>query len=58
MAVVLVDGCVAAAALALLLHGRTGEEEEGAACCCSSSLVQPQADRLTHILLPSNSANV
>ena len=42
------DGCVAAA-LALLLHGRTGEEEEGAACCCSSSLVQPQAERVRHI---------
>ena len=49
MAVVLVDGCVAAAALALLLHGRTGEEEEGAACCYSSSLVQPQAERVRHI---------
>ena len=42
------DGYVAAA-LALLLHGRTGEEEEGAACCCSSSLVQPQAERVRHI---------
>ena len=49
VAVVLVDGCVAAAALALLLHGRTGEEEEGAACCYSSSLVQPQAERVRHI---------
>ena len=48
MVVVLVDGCVAAA-LALLLHGRTGEEEERVACCCSSSLVQPQAERVRHI---------
>ena len=48
MVVVLVDGCMAAA-LALLLHGRTGEEEERVACCCSSSLVQPQAERVRHI---------